>query len=616
MDRNAPADLTLTLVSPPSGLSRGVLFAGRYEVIEELGRGGMGRVYKVYDQKIKEVIALKLIHPEISVNEKAIDRFRNELRFARKIGHRHVCRMFDLGEEDHKYYITMEYVEGENLKSFIRRSGQLAPKKAISLAKQVCEGLAEAHRLGIVHRDLKPHNVMIDREGNARIMDFGIARFAEAEGLTGSGVMVGTPEYMSPEQAETVEVDKRADIYALGVILYEMVTGRVPFAGETPLAVIIKHKQEPPRNPQESNPLVSDAVTRIILKCLAKDREARYQDAEELLQDLTLAEARLPQAERSAMTGLMLRARRRVKWWLWAGAAVVAALAAGLVWLQFLPKEPGRTMAGGAERGRRIDVSGPPQPPPVSEPTAETALGEKAPSPRSVLSLLTPDALRRLSQKDIESLLDFEKQMANIEGAIPRGAGFDEILKNVYQKVREGRKLNEEGRAEEARKMRREGQDEMQKLLTMVAHREGALEAKSLLVENKTRLRTSPGIENNVLYRVASRSERDAESAFDNGDFSGSRALCSVLAEVFGLSGQCSDAAGCLKDLALLVASMRSTVSSSYAGRADPWLSGKARDFEGSAQRALAQNDFEGAAEQYVQAAFLYQKMIDSLSSK
>jgi serine/threonine protein kinase len=234
MDKNGHFDQTLTLVSPPAGPARGTLFAGRYEVIEELGRGGMGRVYKVYDQKIKEVIALKLIHPEISVNEKAVDRFRNELKFARKIGHRHVCRMFDLGEDDHKFFITMEYVEGENLKSFIRRSGQLAPRKAISIAKQVCEGLAEAHRLGIIHRDLKPHNVMIDREGNARIMDFGIARFAEADGLTGSGVMVGTPEYMSPEQAETVEVDKRADIYALGVILYEMVTGRVPFAGETP----------------------------------------------------------------------------------------------------------------------------------------------------------------------------------------------------------------------------------------------------------------------------------------------------------------------------------------------------------------------------------------------
>ena len=279
IDKGGQVEQTLTLEFSPVGLARGTLFAGRYEVIEELGRGGMGRVYKVYDQKIGEVIALKVIHPEISVNEKAIDRFRNELRFARKIGHRHVGRMFDLGEEDHKFYITMEYVEGENLKSFIRRSGQLAPRKAISLGKQVCEGLSEAHRLGIIHRDLKPQNIMIDREGNARIMDFGIARFTEAEGLTGSGVMVGTPEYMSPEQVETIEVDKRTDIYALGVILYEMVTGRVPFAGETPLAVLIKHKQELPQNPQESNPLISEAVTRIILKCLAKDKAARYPSA-------------------------------------------------------------------------------------------------------------------------------------------------------------------------------------------------------------------------------------------------------------------------------------------------------------------------------------------------
>jgi len=612
IDKSGKVDQTLTLEISPAGLARGAVFAGRYEVIEELGRGGMGRVYKVYDRKIEEVIALKLIHPEISVNEKAIDRFRNELRFARKIGHRHVCRMFDLGEEDHKFYITMEYVEGENLKSFIRRSGQLAPRKAISLAKQVCEGLSEAHRLGIIHRDLKPQNIMIDREGNARIMDFGIARFTEAEGLTGSGVMVGTPEYMSPEQVETTEVDKRTDIYALGVILYEMVTGRVPFAGETPLAVLIKHKQELPQNPQESNPLVSEAVSRIILKCLAKDKAARYLSAEELYQDLTLAEGALPQAEKDVMTGSFRGARSQAKPWVWAGVGIAMVMAVVLIWNQFLRKEPARTITDEANRAGIVSGAKPPQPPPVLEAGAERSPGQKTEGVRSLFSLFSPDALRKLSQKEIQGILDFEKQMANIKGVIPQGAAFDETWQNAYQKVREGKKLHEEGRIEEAQKSNKEGQDEMQKLLTMVAQREKALEAKSFLAETKGRLRATPGIENNMLYRVASRRERDAEDAFNNNDFSGSRTLSSVLTQVFRLSGQCADANACLKSLAVLVADMKSAAENPASGKIDPWLYEKAKECEGIAQAAFVRNDHEGAAEQFIQAAFLYQKMTDS----
>jgi len=297
-EKNAPLP-TLTLEKSVNKLSRGSIFAGRYEIIEELGKGGMGRVYKVFDQKIKEVVALKLIHPEISVNEKAIERFRNELKFARKVSHRNVCRTHDLGEEGYTHFITMEYVDGENLKGFIRRAGQLTLGKAVSVAKQICEGLAEAHRQGLVHRDLKPQNIMIDRDGNARIMDFGIARFVEAEGLTGSGVMIGTPEYMAPEQAESSEIDKRADIYSLGIIIYEMVTGKVPFEGKTPLTIIFKHKSEQAHDPRELNPHLPKEMTQLIFKCLEKDREKRYQSAEDLLKDLALVEQGLPTAERA-----------------------------------------------------------------------------------------------------------------------------------------------------------------------------------------------------------------------------------------------------------------------------------------------------------------------------
>jgi Serine/threonine protein kinase len=236
-------------------LARGNRLAGRYEIIEELGRGGMGKVFKAYDHKISEVIALKLIRPEISAQEKAIERFKNELKFTRRITHRRICRMYDLGEEDFLYYITMEYVAGEDLKRFVRRAGPLNAGKAVMIAGQICDGLAEAHRIGAIHRDLKPQNIMIDADGNAKIMDFGIARFTEMERVTGSGVMIGTPEYMSPEQAELGEVDARSDIYSLGVVLFEMVTGRVPFEGATPLSLAMKHKMEvPPERPGMERP--------------------------------------------------------------------------------------------------------------------------------------------------------------------------------------------------------------------------------------------------------------------------------------------------------------------------------------------------------------------------
>jgi serine/threonine protein kinase/lipoprotein NlpI len=272
----------MTLETRAEELSRGTLFAGRYEIIEELGKGGMGKVYRVEDVKVKEEVALKLIKSDIASDKRTIERFSNELKMARKIRHKNVCAMYDLGEEKGIYYITMEYVPGEDLKSFIRRAGPLNAAKAIFIAKQVCEGLTEAHRLGVIHRDLKPGNIMIDREGNARIMDFGIARSLKTKGTTGSGVIIGTPEYMSPEQVDQEEVDQRSDIYSLGVILYEMVTGRVPFEGETPLLVAIKHKNEIPKDPKELNHQIPDDLSRLILRCLEKDRERRYGSAEEL----------------------------------------------------------------------------------------------------------------------------------------------------------------------------------------------------------------------------------------------------------------------------------------------------------------------------------------------
>jgi TolB-like protein/tetratricopeptide (TPR) repeat protein len=293
-------EVTETMEAPKGELTTGSTFAGRYQIIEELGKGGMGRVYKVFDKEVNAKVALKLIKPEIASDKKTIERFRNELKVARDIAHKNVCRMYDLGKEEGAYYITMEYVSGEDLKSFIRRSELISTGKAISIAKQICEGLSEAHGVGIVHRDLKPSNIMIDKEGNVRIMDFGIARSLNGKALTEAGVIIGTPEYMSPEQVEGKETDHRSDIYSLGVILYEMLTGSPPFEGDTPLSIAVQHRSDTPKDPRDLNAQIPEDLSSVILRCLEKEKGARYQSAKELLSSLAQIEQGIPTAERTA----------------------------------------------------------------------------------------------------------------------------------------------------------------------------------------------------------------------------------------------------------------------------------------------------------------------------
>ena len=334
---------TKTMEMPSEELARGSVFAGRFEVIEELGKGGMGVVYRVFDKKVEEDVALKLLNPEVSSDKTTIARFRNELKLARKISHKNVCRMFDLNEEGDTQYITMEYVPGEDLKSSVSRIGHLSVGKAVSVAKQICEGLKEAHQLGVVHRDLKPQNIMIDKEGNVRIMDFGIARSLKKKGVTGTGLIIGTPEYMSPEQAEMREVDRRSDVYSLGVILYEMVTGRVPFEGETPLSVAMKHKSEEPLDPREVNAQIPAGVSRVILKCLEKKKENRYQSAEELLSELNGVEKGLPTTEKvvpkkSPITEKEITVKLTLKKLFIPAAAVILMAILIVVLLSLLPK--------------------------------------------------------------------------------------------------------------------------------------------------------------------------------------------------------------------------------------------------------------------------------------
>jgi len=344
-----PDSKTETLQAPIKELSTGSTFAGRYQIIEELGKGGMGKVYKVFDTKIKEKIALKLVKPEIASDRETIERFSNELKLARKIRHKNVCGMFDIGEAEGTHFITMEYVGGEDLKSIIRMTGMLGIGTVLSVGKQICDGLTEAHSQGVVHRDLKPTNIMIDKGGNVKIMDFGIARSMRERGITGPSVLIGTPEYMSPEQAEAKEVDQRSDIYSLGIILYEMVTGRVPFEGETALSIAMKHKGELSKNPKQLNPNIPDDLSGVILKCLEKDKVKRYQTAADAHSELDRIEKGLPAAERAlprikSTTSREITVTVKFRRWLvpiLVGLGILAAVF--ILWRSFLHTPPNKS---------------------------------------------------------------------------------------------------------------------------------------------------------------------------------------------------------------------------------------------------------------------------------
>jgi len=300
-------------------LSPGQAFGRRYRIVEEIDRGGMGRVYKAEDKELKSVVALKIIHPHNLTNGHAVERFKKEILLAREITHENVIRIHDFGEEEGVKFISMEYVEGENLKDLIKREGSLDFERVLDIGRQICDGLQAAHRKGIVHRDLKPHNIMITSKGRVRIMDFGLAKSIEGEGISLPDMVVGTPEYLSPEQARGEKVDGRADIYSLGIILYEMATGKLPFRSETVLGYITKHLNEKPCSPSVLNPLVPNFLSRIILKCLEKNPQRRYRDVAALRGDIL--------AEEVARGPLLRRPRVRLVLKVAAGFVFVAALA-------------------------------------------------------------------------------------------------------------------------------------------------------------------------------------------------------------------------------------------------------------------------------------------------
>jgi serine/threonine protein kinase/Tfp pilus assembly protein PilF len=263
--------------------SPGQHFGKRYQIIEEIGRGGMGRVYKAVDKELNKVVALKMIKPELSDTAAMVQRFKKELVLAREVTHKNVCRIHDLGEVKGIRFISMQYIEGQDLKKLMQQTGKLTVEKVIAITKQICEALQAAHDEGVIHRDLKPQNIMLDSKGNAYVMDFGIARSLESEEVTKPGMVIGTPHFMSPEQAEGKEADVRSDIYALGCILYEMTTGKPPFKADTSVAMIHKHMTETPKPPSQFNPQIPKALEEIILKCLQKKSEKRYQKVDDII---------------------------------------------------------------------------------------------------------------------------------------------------------------------------------------------------------------------------------------------------------------------------------------------------------------------------------------------
>jgi serine/threonine protein kinase len=314
----------------------------RYEILGEAGHGSMGNVYKARDRETGEIVALKLLKPEIASDQAMMDRFKNELLFARKITHKNVCRVHEFNRIGGIAYTSMEFVEGESLRSALNRFGGLPLPRAVELVLQICSGLKEAHAQGIVHRDLKPENIMIDAQGNVKIMDFGIARSMEAvTRLTGS--MVGTPAYMAPEQVAGKPVDYRTDIYSLGLILYEMVTGAAAFRADNAVAVALKQMRESPAPPHAIDPQIPVGIERAILKCLEKEPEKRFQSIADLesglrTQKATATAAASPAALRSTNAGRgtasrpsgisrpAVRPRKRISSALWAALAALAVL--------------------------------------------------------------------------------------------------------------------------------------------------------------------------------------------------------------------------------------------------------------------------------------------------
>lgn len=260
--------------------------AGRYKIIERIGGGGMALVYKAQDILLNRNVAIKVLRQQFVHDEEFIRRFRREAQSAASLSHPNVVSIYDVGQEDETHYIVMEYIEGYNLNEIIKERAPLQVDEAVRIASQICDALDHAHHNQIIHRDIKPHNILIGRNGRVKVTDFGIARAVTSTTITQTGSVVGSVHYFSPEHAKGVATGEKSDLYSLGIVLYQMLTARLPFLGESPISVALKHLQEEFDEPREVNPLIPQSVENVILKSMRKNPQERYQSAEEMMQDL------------------------------------------------------------------------------------------------------------------------------------------------------------------------------------------------------------------------------------------------------------------------------------------------------------------------------------------
>jgi serine/threonine-protein kinase len=389
-----PTQLIVTVDLRP-----GVVFDSRYEILGPLGHGGMGVVYKARDRTLDEVVAIKVLRPDFAQDPRMADRFKSEIKMARRVRHRNVCAIHDYGEDQGLFYISMEYLEGVDLKHQLRERGAFPAAEAYEVAIQIAEGLQAVHEAGIIHRDLKTPNIMRDAGGVARLMDFGIAK-REGDGTrTATGHIVGTPEYMSPEQAQGHRVDFRSDIYALGIVVYEIFTGRVPFRGETPISTILKHLHDPPPLDPPDAETIPVPVRPVLRRCLSKSPDDRFPSAREVAD--ALRGARSPSRRQQPVPTSALQAptlesptlaaapappplarRSGLQPWLLAVPLVAVAGGALVVMSQVKQASPPPTVQVAA--APEITLA------PTAAPVA--AAPTTLPAPTSVTSLVTPAA--------------------------------------------------------------------------------------------------------------------------------------------------------------------------------------------------------------------------------
>ena len=319
----------------PDALEIGTVLAGRYEILQLIGRGGMGAVYKARDTELERIVALKLIRPELARNPQILKRFKQELILARQVTHKNVIRIFDLGQSDGIKFITMDFVEGQDLRQLMIEKGKLAPEHAARIMLQICRALEAAHAEGVIHRDLKPQNVMLDASGRVYVMDFGIARSAYLPGMTQTGALIGTPEYMSPEQGRGEKLTERSDIFSLGIIFYELLTGKSPYYSDTPLATLWKRMTEKAPPPVVVDPAVPQALSDIVAKALEIEPKNRLASAREMAQQLEIW------LGPSAGSGtIFLPAPRISAYWKWASAALAVLLMVGVATFRLMSPKP------------------------------------------------------------------------------------------------------------------------------------------------------------------------------------------------------------------------------------------------------------------------------------